>query len=51
MLPQVLLVREAPVGGSGVASLGLLVDLSLAGDFLLGVEMFVILTFFSQPGG
>ena len=50
MLPWVLLVREAPIGGNGVAGLDLLADLSLAGAFLLGVEMFVTFTFFSQLG-
>ena len=45
-MPRVLLAREAPVGGSGVAGLGLLADLSLVGAFLLGVEMFVTLNFF-----
>ena len=50
MLPRVLLAKEAPVGGSGVACLDLLADLSLARAFLLGAEMFVTFTFFSQLG-
>ena len=45
-MPWLLLAREAPVGGSGVAGLDLLADLSLAGAFLLGAEMFVTLKFF-----
>ena len=51
LLPRVLLVGGASVGGLEVAGLDLLADLSLVGPFLLGVEMFVTLTFFSQPEG
>ena len=51
MLPRVLLVGGASVGGCRVVGLDLLADLSLVGPFLLGVEMFVTLTFFSQPEG
>ena len=51
LLPQVLLAKGAPIGGSGVAGLVLPTDLSLAGAFLLGTEIFVTLTFFSQLGG
>ena len=51
MLPCVLLVGGASVGGRGIAGFDLLPNLSLAGPFLLGAEMFVTLTFFSQPRG
>ena len=46
-----MLARGASVDGREVAGLDLLADLSLAGPFLLGAEMFVTLTFFSQSGG
>ena len=51
LLPRVLLVGGASVGGLEVAGLDLLADLSLVGPFLLSAGMFVTLTFFSQPRG
>ena len=51
LLPRVLLVGVASMGGRGVVDLGLLVDLSLVGPFLTGAGTFMTLTFFSQPGG
>ena len=51
LLPCVLLVGVASMGGRGVADLDLLADLCLVGPFLTGAWTFITLTFFSQLGG
>ena len=51
LLPRVLLVGVASIGGRGVVDLGLLVDLSLVGPFLTCAGTFITLIFLSQSGG